>query len=171
MRLPRPYIPWSVREQVIDRQMRAAMFVPTVAARTSRKTEDRVRFKLEEFFAGKTVELHHDPALVNRVKITGRGPLQYDPDANDPAHLVYLVAGAGEEHDVRTRVRGEHGQHSDLALARKRRRKERKAKRPKRSWPKRKFPKSRGRHSLAPGRRRGPRAVRGSRGHSQRRGR
>lgn len=141
MRLHRPHIPWSVREQVIDRQAAAAGFAPTWAADAhSRSAEQRVRWKLEEFFAGKAVELHHRPALCNRVRDrTGLGRTYYIPGANDPDYLIYLLAGAGEEHDVETRVRGQHGQHSDLALARKRRRKERKAKRPKRKWPKRRL--------------------------------
>lgn len=142
MRLPRPYIPWSVREQVIDRQMAAAKFTPSLAAGLATSVEQRVRWKTEEFFAGRAVELHHRPALVNReiipVKKEDRGVaawhdsfrviVRYNPDANDPAHLIYLPA---DEHDVETRVRGQRGQHSDLALARKRRRKERKLKRPK----------------------------------------
>lgn len=163
MRLHRPYIPWSVREQVINRQMAEANFTETWAIKYAGSTARRVRWKLEEFFAGKAVELHHRPALVNRQRCcTGCGSTQtlgellrehplavsccperdmsgYKPDANDPDFLVYLVAGAGEEHDVETRVRGQHGQHSDLALARKRRRAERKRNRPKRKWPKRRL--------------------------------
>lgn len=141
MRLPRPYIPWSVREQVVDRQMEEAGMWPSFAAETARSCERRVRLKLEELF-GRPVDLHHRPALINRERSTvfKTGALAYIPDANNPNYLIYLFAGAGEEHDVETRVRGQHGQHSDLALVRKRRRKERKAKRPKRQWPKRKFP-------------------------------
>lgn len=134
-RLPRPYIPWSVREQVIDRQMAEASFAPTAAALDTDSAERRVRWKLEEFFSGKAVELHHRPALVNRHHVYRDGRVvAYIPAANDPEHLVYLLAGAGEDHDVETRVRGLHGQHSDLALARKRKRKERKAKRRKTRW-------------------------------------
>lgn len=143
MRLPRPYIPWSVREQVIDRQMAAAKFTPSLAAGLATSVEQRVRWKTEEFFAGRAVELHHRPALVNReiafwperqrdgyatFRISGV-LYRYEPDANDPDHLVYLST---DEHDVETRVRGQRGQHSDLALARKRKRKERKLKRPRR---------------------------------------
>lgn len=141
MRLPRPYIPWSVREQVIDRQMAAHNFMPTWAIKYVGSTEKRVRLKLEEFFPGITVELHHRPALCNRQKIykadlskssdTDNSPFwRFEPDANDPAYLVYLRAGAGQDHDVETRVRGLHGQHSDLGLLRKRKRKERRLKHP-----------------------------------------
>lgn len=88
------------------------------------------------------LHLDHDPALVNREKMIeivgcrswkptrrcvivpkGAKVLRYFPDANDPAHLFWRVGGkTGSEHDVKTRVRGEHGQHSDLALARKNKR-------------------------------------------------
>jgi hypothetical protein len=72
--------------------------------------------------------------LVNRRRYQ-RNPgaeVKYIPPANSPDHLVYLLK---DDHDVETRVRGQHGQHSDLALARKRKRKERKAKRRKHKWP------------------------------------
>lgn len=87
----------------------------------------------------KDLHLDHDPALVNREKDVrlpngtvlrrvvvvpvGAEVLRYYPDANDPEHLIYRVGGeTGSAHDVKTRVRGEHGQHSDLALARKNKR-------------------------------------------------
>ena len=77
------------------------------------------------------LELHHRPAIVNRHrKPNGR----YVPDANDPEFLVYLPK---DEHDIETRVRGLHGQHSDLGLARKRKRAERKQNQPKHQWPSR----------------------------------
>jgi hypothetical protein len=146
MKLPRPYIPWHVREQVIDQQMITAQFTPTKAARYTGSAERRVRWKLEEFFAGIPVELHHSPALVNRKlkwRFVGKGygtvPV-YDPPANDPNYLVYMPV---DEHDIRTRVRGARGQYSDLALVRKRKRQERKAKRRRFKWPKRKFPQRR----------------------------
>ena len=141
MRLYRPHIPWSVREQVIDRQMAAAGFLCCMVAQYASSAERRVRWKLKEFCAGRAVELHHRPALCNRTRSTiyTTGPLAYIPAANDPDYLVYLLAGAGEEHDIETRVRGQHGQLSDHGVARKRKRKERKAKRPKRRWPSRKL--------------------------------
>lgn len=133
MKLPRPYIPLSVRERVIDEQMAEAKLQPTWAARTAKSISKRVRFKLEEFFGNRPVELHHRPALVNRQ----RDGDDYIPRANDPDYLIYLPA---DDHDIETRVRGQHGQYSDLAMARKRKRRERKAARPKRRWPTRKFP-------------------------------
>jgi hypothetical protein len=120
---------------VIDRQMAEAGFTPTWAIKYTGSAERRVRLKLEEFFAGRAVELHHRPALCNRQRMLFKsGPPAYLPDANDPDCLIYLLAGSGEEHDVETRVRGLRGQHSDLALARKRRRAERKKTRRKTRW-------------------------------------
>ncbi len=129
--MKRPYIPLRVREQVLDLQMWEAGFVPSWAAQQGNNAATRLRMKLEEFFGCVPVELHHRPALVNRRHF---GETRYVPDANDPDYLVYLPA---DDHDIETRVRGHHGQHSDLALARKRKRKERKARRPKRKWPSR----------------------------------
>jgi hypothetical protein len=54
--------------------------------------------------------------------------------------LVYLPE---DDHDIETRVRGQHGQYSDLALARKRKRAERKRTKPKRRWQSRPWPKGR----------------------------
>jgi hypothetical protein len=139
MKLPRPYIPLYMRELALDRQMRKAGFEPSWASQRGRSIATRLRLKLEEFFGCVPAELHHRPALLNREIIRRKdGSLGYLPPANDPYYLVYLTAG---DHDIETRVRGQHGQHSDLALARKRKRKERKAKQPKRKWPSRKFPK------------------------------
>ena len=148
MRLHRPYIPWSVRELVVLLQLRAAGInvdeKPYVTIRYHGSAETRVRAYLRVLFGDGPVELHHRPALVNRRKVYhwvrgerghgrfvdgGREFVDYDPPANDPDYLVYLRAGAGEEHDVETRVRGQHGQHSDLALARKQKRKARKERR------------------------------------------
>ncbi len=130
-KLHRPYIPLHVREEVLDSQMQEAGFSPSWASQQGRSVATRLRLKLEEFFGCVPVELHHRPALCNRV---GDSIFGYIPPANDPDYLVYLPA---DDHDIETRVRGQHGQHSDLALARKRKRKERKARRPKRKWPSR----------------------------------
>jgi hypothetical protein len=98
------------------------------------------------------LELHHRPALVNRncrfksgnhtvdfppgtvatgycyfppgTVVTGYYYfVGYVPDANDPDYLVYVPK---QDHDIETRVRGQGAQLSDLAIARKRKRKERK---------------------------------------------
>jgi hypothetical protein len=88
----------------------------------------RLSVVLEALFGDAKVELHHRPALVNRQR---KNNGDYVPDANDPEYLFYVPE---DEHDIETRVRGLHGQHSDLALARKHKRKERKAKRRKIKW-------------------------------------
>ena len=83
-----------------------------------------LKLLLFELFGLTKAELHHRPALCNR-NVDGNG--NYDPAANDPEFLIYLPV---DDHDIETRVRGLHGQHSDLAIARKRKRIERKTKRP-----------------------------------------
>jgi|SRR6516164_8271706 hypothetical protein len=133
-KLPRPYIPQDVREAVIDRQMREAKVTPSFAAQSHRSTNKRIRWKLEEFFGcDMPIELHHRPALVNRPRDANG---DYNPPANDPEYLAYVLA---DDHDIETRVRGQHGQYSDLALRRKNKRIEAKNNRLKRKWPKRNF--------------------------------
>ena len=76
----------------------------------------------------------HDPALVNRKKLVelpdgrrrrviipprGARVIRYYPDENDWRFMVYRPKA---RHVVKTRVRGDHGQLSDLALARKEKR-------------------------------------------------
>lgn len=101
----------------------------------------------------KDLRLDHDPALANREKrarmptgqtfrvvIVPKGAtvLRYYPDELDPEHLLYRPHGAEHEgsHDIKTRVRGERGQFSDLALLKRERRREKKARRPKHQWAK-----------------------------------
>lgn len=132
MRLHRPYIPLSVRARVIERQCLEVGIAPMIDDSIS--SANRIAFNLKECFGAQKVELHHRPAITNRQKYVRNGETFYKPDANDPDYLVYLPA---DEHDIETRIRGQHGQHSDLALVRKRKRKERKAKRPKTKWPSR----------------------------------
>ena len=131
MRLHRPYIPLYIREMALDRQMREVGVQTSWASRQGRSVATRLRMKLEEFFGCIPAELHHRPALCNRQRDASG---YYIPRANDPEYLIYLPA---DEHDVETRVRGQHGDYSDLAKARKRKRKERKAKRRKTQWPSR----------------------------------
>ena len=136
MRLPRPHIPLAVRVEVAERQLRETRPVqsPSIFYGLDEPMPlgQRLRRLLTAIFGDAKVELHHRPALVNRRRYVRNGKTFYDPPANSPDHLVYLLK---PDHDVETRVRGVNGQHSDLALARKRRRKERKAKRRRRKWP------------------------------------
>ena len=133
MRLKRPHIPLSVRVRVIERQLLEVGITPFIF--TNRLSLGRqLGYHLVDRFGYQKVELHHRPALINRQKYVRNGKILYRPDANDENYLVYLPA---DEHDIETRVRGQHGQHSDLALVRKRKRKERKATRRKTKWPSR----------------------------------
>lgn len=93
------------------------------------------------------LRLDHDPALALREK-RPRGLTAkwiYTPDANDPNYLAYRPHGAeyAASHDVKTRIRGDHGQFSDITLIKRERRRERKAaaaKAPKLKLPKYKLP-------------------------------
>lgn len=117
-RLPRPYIPLSVRVQVAERQCRESGWIfPALEKQGKSKW---LREMLGVLFGEQKAELHHRPALVNRRKVMrGDKIADYEPPANDPEHLVYLVES---DHDVETRVRGQHGAHSDLGLNRKNKR-------------------------------------------------
>lgn len=142
-KLPRPYIPLSVKIEVAVRQLRIEHRVDD---ETIRRTErrggeylDRLLFMLRlklGLSRDAKLELHHRPALTNRQQIKNAigNVVGFVPDANDPEHLVWLHEA---DHDVETRIRGLRGQHSDLALRRIRKRRERKAKAKKRPsrWP------------------------------------
>lgn len=149
-RLERPYIPLSVRVQVAARQLRerwlagdklAGSVLYGLSLSTDRDAGDptmsdskRLRALLGALFADRPCALDHDPALVNRRRVRrrvkGKMVTAYSPDANDPRYLVYRESGpvgGGSEHDIKTRVRGDHGQLSDLGLARKEKRRRRRA--------------------------------------------
>ena len=132
-RLLRPYIPLKVREQVALRQMREALIPLPWFAKYPRNAAVRLRILLRTLFGLGKVELHHRPSLVNREHTRDGG---YKPDANNPDYLVYLRK---DEHDIETRVRGIGAQLSDLAIARKRKRRERKETRRKTKWATRKL--------------------------------
>ena len=131
-RLKRPHIPLAVRVIVAERQFDAATSFPhengkrnaaafrTFVDRDGWKKRNPLREQLNTLlrllFGDQKVELHHRPSLVNRrQKRNG----DYDPPANDPAHLFYLLE---DDHDVETRVHGLCGAHSDLGLLRKNKR-------------------------------------------------
>jgi hypothetical protein len=135
-RLPRPHIPLKIRVHVAERQFdaaksfahengeRAASVFRSFVDREHWKGRSSLREQLDMFlrllFGNQKAELHHRPALVNREKIKRGGIIVgYRPPANSPAHLFWLPEA---DHDVETRVRGQHGQHSDLGLARKNKR-------------------------------------------------
>lgn len=140
-RLPRPPIPLPVKVEVALTQLGEKNIGLQIArAKRQRRLRAFLNILLERLathFGCTVADLHldHDPALVNREKSVlindrrcrvvvvpkGATVIRYYPDANDPEHLRYRPkpADAEHSHDVKTRIRGDHGQHSDLAMARK----------------------------------------------------
>lgn len=178
-RLYRPAIPLEVKCRVLLRQLGEAFPDDAIEANRFRPGDaylkghgvfvprglgdyhERLMERLSELLNCKPDELRldHDPPLALRDR-TGEGKrTTYKPAANDPEHLAYRPHGTEHEgsHDVKTRIRGDHGQYSDIVLIKRKRRRERKAaeaklrnKRPqwkvarkaiRSRWPKRKFPK------------------------------
>jgi hypothetical protein len=164
-RLYRPHIPLSVRVDVASRQLRQfGELLEPVGKATLRDTLDCSLSLLAGHLgcAVADLRLDHDPPLGARPKIVDPdGTMIYSPDANDPLYLAYRPHGTefAGSHDVKTRIRGDHGQFSDIALIKRQRRRERGPK-PKRSgfcnkpakkasilaltkkkWPSRPFPK------------------------------
>lgn len=146
-RLPRPYIPLSVKLVVSAFMLfrRGFTFVDFVCkdGETRASLLARRLAMLAPLLncSVKDLRLDHDPALVNRKKIRRGGVIVgYRPAANDPNFLIYRTAHA---HDIKTRVRGDGAQFSDLALARRerRRQKRKQSRRPKKRWASRPFPK------------------------------
>lgn len=142
-RLYRPHIPLSVRYAVAARQLNwpvnddlsrlagygemLKLLLPELADKLGCEVSD--------------LRLDHDPALGTRPKRGEGKRTVYEPAANDPEHLKYRPHGAqfDDSHDIKTRVRGPHGQFSDIALIKRERRRERKAadaKDPKKKRPK-----------------------------------
>jgi len=133
MKLVRPYIPLSVRIEVIARQLQACGKLPVlldamVIAMTQR---ERLEHLLASKFGTEKIHLDHDPSLVLRYYDEETG--EYDPPANDPRYLVYRTA---EEHREKTFIRGDGAQFSDAAKRRRKIKQERKEEpqRPRR-WP------------------------------------
>jgi hypothetical protein len=109
----RPYIPLAVRIAVAERQCDGYGLLVAYHGDQSLKEHLRRALRaLSHFLPGK-VELHHRPALVNR--LFDFKAQDYVPPANDPAFLVYL---SKDEHDIETRVRGVGAQRSDLGQRR-----------------------------------------------------
>ena len=123
MRMIRPYIPYEVRCMVAWRQLQG--MVLEIATEPPAKPFGKwLAYALFVLFGDEPFDLDHDPALENREKVFSCNiHVGYVPAANDPEYLIYRLH---DDHKVKTIVRGEHGQHSDVALARKRKRRERK---------------------------------------------
>jgi hypothetical protein len=119
VKLPRPHIPIPTRIKVAQRQLRDqfGMIVDRDRDEDGDVYLDRLLTSLVLCIGGtlfSPLHLDHDPALCNRKfsQRTGR----YTPDANDPRYLIYR---SQVEHDIKTRVRGDGAQLSDLAKLRK----------------------------------------------------
>jgi hypothetical protein len=146
-RLWRPYIPLIVRCRVVLRQLGELWINDCLNwhhRNLSGLLKDRLG-KLADLLGCTIKDLHldHDPPLAARER-GGQGKWTvYRPAANDPEYLVYRPK---VEHQIKTNVRGEHGQYPDRVLIkRERKRVEQKtAKRQskynqKYNWPKRKL--------------------------------
>jgi hypothetical protein len=129
-RLYRPHIPIDVKCLVVLRQL--GEMWPQEIIRIHREARSSLQFllrgglgKLAELLGCDVSELRldHDPPLAARPKKGSGKKTVYTPGANDPEHLRYRPHGAQHEgsHDVKTRIRGEHGQYSDLVLIKRER--------------------------------------------------
>lgn len=166
-RLFRPAIPAEVRCRVLLRQL-GEMFPEAVIAEHRRglgALAEALQRRLAELLqcTVKDLRLDHDPPLGLRPRSGEGRATVYVPDANDPEFLAYRPHGTEFEgsHDVKTRIRGDNGQFSDITLIKRERRRQKKeaaAKQPTRpkfgktkqkirsgktAWPKRAFPKPR----------------------------
>lgn len=117
MKPNRPYIPYSVRVQVAARQAIAAGVYPRGTEIGSWPYARQLRELLYVLFGDEKVHLDHDPALENRQKVIRRdGQIGgYTPAANDPEFLIYRIV---EGHRIKTYVRGDGAQRSDVSQRR-----------------------------------------------------
>lgn len=131
-RLYRPHIPLSVKVKVAERQLKAVGLEPI----STEKLSTFLFLALDALARHLGCEraelrLDHDPPLALRPQ-ERRGlskKVFYTPDANDPDHLFYRPHGAQHDgsHDVKTRIRGDHGQYSDIVLIKRQRRRDKAA--------------------------------------------
>jgi hypothetical protein len=139
VKLYRPSIPLEVKCRVVLRQIGELYPEETLQAAKKSRCLGRALNGWLSVFAKvigcevSELRLDHDPPLALRPQERrGLGrKTYYTPDANDPEHLFYRPHGAQHagSHHVKTFVRGEHGQFSDIALIKRQRRRERPAKR------------------------------------------
>jgi hypothetical protein len=143
MTIRRRYIPLKIRCLVLAQQIYESGH--NVPCREEGEALSALVARWRKFlFGDKPNELHHRPALINRP--WNKRKRDYDPPANDSAHLVYLPK---HDHKIETLVRGVGAQLSDFAQRRKNKRMARNRdpkRRPKakiaarkQPWPKRKF--------------------------------
>lgn len=138
-RLPRPPIPLPVKLTVALRDL--GELTPEQIAVLVKHHRGRWRGRLRQVLQSLArklgcevtdLRLDHDPPLGARQKIwedgiIGGKIIGYVPDANNPDHLGYRPHATTFDgsHDVKTRIRGEHGQHSDIVRIKRQRRLER----------------------------------------------
>jgi hypothetical protein len=162
MPLYRPHIPTSVKVKVAERQFDAKFpngREPYDLLKRDWTLSRRLEWLLFNIARAigcgvSELRLDHDPPLGARPRRGEGKRTVYTPAANDPKWLSYRPHGVQFEgsHDVKTRIRGDHGQYSDITLIKRQRRRERRelkpgkkastlvlTKRPKKPWPKRKF--------------------------------
>jgi hypothetical protein len=141
-RLFRPTIPVAVKYQVVLRQLGEFFIEDVLMAHRFIPRDHRNRSHgrlLSEKLAAlaellkcniSELRLDHDPPLGARQRKGEGKRTVYKPDANDPEYLRYRPHGAQHagSHDVKTRIRGDHGQYSDVALIKRERRRNKKVK-------------------------------------------
>lgn len=129
-RLWRPHVPLEVRCRVALRQLGEIDPEGVIAAARKARSMGPQLAGLLKMLADnlgcdpKDLRLDHDPPLGARPQFRrGLGKkTYYEPDANDPEHLIYREKHA---HHIKTNVRGEHGQHPDRVLIKRERRRKR----------------------------------------------
>lgn len=128
-RLYRPHVPLEVRCRVALRQL-GEMWPDRVIAEYRGRLGLLLKLRLLTLGCllncdDRDLRLDHDPPLGARPQFRrGLGKkVYYQPDANDPEHLIYREKHA---HFIKTNVRGEHGQHPDRVLIKKERRRKKK---------------------------------------------
>lgn len=140
MKLIRPSISIEIKCRVVLRQL-GEMFPDDVMLAHRRGFGKLLNEKLAALSdllrcESKDLRCDHDPALGARKKIFNQvgEHIEYEPRGSDPEYLIYRPHGTqfDKSHDVKTRIRGEHGQLSDIALVKRNRRlEEREGTRPK----------------------------------------
>lgn len=126
MKLLRPHIPIRTQCIVALRQL-GEMWPEEVLSSRSNKAVllDDLLKRLSEMTGAEDLQLDHQPALALREKVFRNGVhIEYRPHSCDPEYLIWRDKHA---HRIKTIVRGDGAQFSDLALIRRQKRRERKA--------------------------------------------
>ena len=120
MRLFRPHIPLEVRCRVAARQLGWKHEEHSAGISMDHLLKHRL-IMLGCLLHCAATELHldHDPPLAARTRKGEGKKTIYDPPANDPDHLIYREKSA---HQIKTNVRGDHGQYPDRVLIKRERR-------------------------------------------------